>query len=83
MNSAKLRELGYDPERVEVLSDNRIALTTTYQEVLVRCPACGKEFSRGENRNAHIAASHDPEDFGLPAASAPVATDGGEEVVER
>jgi len=78
MNSGKLRELGYDPNDIEVLSEYRIKSKSTYKEMMVRCPACGKEFSRCESRHMHIVTKHDPGDFGLPAANAPVATDGGE-----
>ena len=77
MNSGKLRQLGYDPDLWEQISEYRISKIDQSKDMLFRCPVCGEWFSRDANRPYHIC-EHNPEELGLSPLRKNVATDGGE-----
>jgi len=38
---------------------------THFNVILVRCPVCGYEFGKGQDRQTHLLYEHTPEDFRL------------------
>ena len=38
---------------------------THFNVILLRCPVCGYDFGKGQDRRSHFLHEHSPEDFGL------------------